>query len=66
MKILPLKSRIRQGCSLLLLLFNMVPEVPEQLDKKKIKYMQTEKGVWIVLFPWFSNLRVVDITWGPY
>ena len=44
MKILPLKSRIRQGCSLLLLLFNMVPEVPEKLDKKKIKYMQISKG----------------------
>ena len=44
MKILLLKSRIRQGCSLLLLLFNMVPEVPEKLDKKKIKYMQIAKG----------------------
>ena len=43
MKILPLKSRIRQGCSLILLLFNMVLEVPEQLDKKKIKHMQIAK-----------------------
>ena len=35
MTILPLKSRIKQRCPLLLLLFNMVLEVTEQLDKKK-------------------------------
>ena len=39
-----------------LLLFNMVLEVPEQLDKKKIKHMQIAKEEWKLSL--FSDIMI--------
>jgi hypothetical protein len=60
--VLPLRSEIRQGCPLSLLLFNIVPEIlaREIRQEKERKGIQTGKEVKLSMFYTKKNINILS------